>query len=93
MKSKAAQYLNEIVSLSILVLMIVALAAGQADAMRIANSDAESLPGSLVLTVAPAPGVAGAASEGLTEVLTLSVGGLDGRGPQRSVSPSGVRGR
>jgi hypothetical protein len=90
MTTKAAQYLNEIVSLSILVLMIVALAAGQADAMRVANSEAESLPGSHVLKVAPASGAAEAVSEGLVEMLTLSVGGLDGHEPQRSVSPAGA---
>ncbi|MEM8817632.1 MAG: hypothetical protein AAGE85_17565 [Pseudomonadota bacterium] len=41
MKSKAAQYLNEVVSLTMLALMIVALAAGQSSGAMTSGSAAE----------------------------------------------------
>ena len=90
MNTKAAQYLNEIVSLSILVLMIVALAAGQADGSRVASGNAEDLPGSQVMEVSPARGVAEAGSERIADVLILTVGGLDGRQHKRAARPAGV---
>ena len=93
MNTKAAQYLNEIVSLSILVLMIVALAAGQADASRVASSSADEQTGSHSMEVTSARGLAEAGSEGIADVLKLSVGGLDGRRAKRPVRPAGMPSR
>ena len=79
MKSKADQYLNEIVILSILVLMIVALVAGQADASRAESSIAQDQSGRHGLVIRREPGVANAGTGAIVEVLTLSTGRLDAR--------------
>ena len=90
MNTKAAQYLNEIVSLSILVLMIVALAAGQADASRVSSAHADDLSGSEGIEVTRARGVAEAGPERIADVLILTVGGLDGHKQKRAVRPAAV---
>ncbi len=90
MNTKAAQYLNEIVSLSILVLMIVALAAGQADASRVASGNADNQPGWQEIEGTTARGVAEAGSERIADVLILTVGGLDGRQQKRAVGAAAV---
>ncbi len=90
MNSKAAQYLNEIVSLSILVLMIVALAAGQADASRMAQSDTHDRPDRYAAELAPAPAAKQPGSDVIVDVLTISAGGLDGRHRNRPTRPAGA---
>ncbi len=50
MKAKASQYLNELVSLTVLVLMVLALAAGPSP-WSVAQADAATEPRALSLTV------------------------------------------
>ena len=51
MKSRVAQYMNEIVSITIMLLMAVALIAGQSSAADAARSQVESIDLNIVLTV------------------------------------------
>ena len=50
MKSRVAQYMNEIVSLTIMLLMAVALIAGQATVADVAKEQASKVEYSIVLT-------------------------------------------
>ena len=51
MKSRVAQYLNEIISITIMVLMAIALIAGQGATADAARAQVESIDLNIVLTV------------------------------------------
>ena len=51
MKSRVAQYINEIVSITIMLLMAVALIAGQSSAADAARAQVENIDLNIVLTV------------------------------------------
>ena len=79
MTSKAAQYLNEIVSLTIMVLMVVALISGQAAASKADAIAAADVAERYEFERRPLERSADASLDPLTGVLTLTTGRVANR--------------
>ncbi len=79
MTSKAAQYLNEIVSLTILVLMVVALISGQAAASRADALAADDVASRYEFERQPLGRAVDSSIDPLTGVLTLTKGRIADR--------------
>lgn len=79
MTAKAAQYANEIVSLTILALMVLALIAGQAAQSRADAAAAADNAGRYEVERRPLVRVVDASLDPIAEVLTMTSGRLEGQ--------------
>ncbi len=79
MTSKAAQYLNEMVSLTILVLMVVALISGQAAASKADAAAAADVAARYEFERPPLERVVDTSLDPISDVLTLTSGRIADR--------------
>lgn len=88
MTSKAAQYLNEIVSLTVLALMVVALISGQAAASRADAAAADDIAARYEVERRPLERMVDSKLDPIVGVLTLTSGKVKDRRLERTRRPA-----